>query len=356
MRRASDQSRLVWAVGLAVGVILLASPAVAQTPDQEEGPPPVQEPPPPPPAPPPPAPAPPAPPVAPVDEAVHRVLALCWSQEIGPRRFCVEQLMGMGDPRRIARERLYSMAATDPDVHEIAAAAIARLYGERPPLYRASHDALWPRDPGRTHLIFFPTAYTSPRHKWTVQIVDFGYWDVNYGVTDNLEVGLRATPPITVVGLFPQLKLSFPFDGGAFAVHAMGGFFLPYVGDYSPTVGLAGGGPSLSLGTGAIVFNVGVAAYGIFSGDFKGGILLPYAGITARVSRHVALNLEAVTPGYFEKDFSWMKLGIIMYGIRIMGSTVWGDIAFALPIFEDCGWLYRYMPIGFPLLGFGFSL
>jgi hypothetical protein len=370
MRRASDVSRrvkdarlLVWVGGLALAVIVLAGPAAAHAQEADGGPPPAEQPPPPPPPPEPPAapppPPPPAPPprLSPSDEAVHRVLALCASQEVAPRRFCLEQLMAMGDPQGIARARLHDMAARDPDLHDLAAAAVAHLYRERPPAYQAAHDALWPRDPGRNHLIFFQTAYTTPRRKVSVQIVDLGYWDINYGVTDNLELGLRATPPITVVGFFPQLKLSFPFEGGAFSLHAMGGVFLPYVGDYSPTIGLAGGGPTLSLGGGTFIFNVGVAAYGIFSGDFRGGVLLPYAGVSKRVSRYVSLNLEVAMPGYFDRDYTWMgRLGLILYGIRIMGPTVWGDIAFALPIFEGCSFMYHYLPVGIPLLGFGFSL
>lgn len=265
--------------------------------------------------------------------------------------------MGMGDPQGIARARLHQMAARDPDLHALAAAAVAQLYREHPPAYQPVHDALWPPDPGRHHLVFLPTAYTTPRQRASFHVVNIGYWDINYGATDNLEVGLRATPPITVVGVFPQLKLSFPFEGGAFALHALGGFFLGYVADWFPRIGIVGGGPTLSVGSSTFTFNAGVEAYGVFVGDFKGGALLPYAGISKRVTRRVALGLEVVMPGYFDGDTTWLgKLGLIIYGLRIMGGSVWGDISFALPIFEGCSYLYRYLPIGIPLLGFGFAV
>ena len=299
--------------------------------------------------------------------AIDRVLTLCASRDLQPRLYCIDVLAENGDPEGRARPTLYRMAA-DPAMYDHAARAIVRLYGvaapPRPgqsvgaqPIEQVTAEIPEHRDPGSGRVILFPTAYTTQKGKVSFATMDLGVWDINYGLTDNTEIGVRTGPPVGVFTIMPQLKISFPFDGGAVAFHGLGGFFAPIVGNHSWNLLIVGGGPTLSLGK-DVIFNIGTEVYGLFVDHDGLGLVLPYAGVSVPLGKRTSFGAEFVAPGAFtSKDSYFGKLEFLIYGLRIKGESMWGDIAFAAPICEGgCGDFYRVLPFGFPLLDFGFNI
>jgi hypothetical protein len=300
--------------------------------------------------------------------ALDRVLALCASRDVEARRYCIDTLVETGDPGRRARPMLYQMAA-DPVMYDQAARAIVQLYrepapprpgqpvGPQPPMGVVSDGSPERPDPGRGRLILFPTAYTTEKGKVSFATADLGYWDINYGISDNAEIGLRTGPPIGLFAVMPQLKIALNFDGGAIAFHGLGGFFVPVVGRSSWTLYIVGGGPTLSLGKN-VVFNIGTEVYGLFVKHESVGMVVPYTGISLPIGKRASLGVEFVAPGVFNSRESFFgEIEFLIYGVRIKGESMWGDIGFVAPICKGgCGDFYQVLPLGFPMLNFGFNI
>jgi len=295
-----------------------------------------------------------------VDRRVERVLPLCESTELATRRFCIEELARSGDPSRLAYARLRRIALESTELHELAATTMWQLYHEAAPGLEGPEKTSYRRDPGRTHLVFFPTAFTTERGEVSWDIVNLAYWDLNYGLSDNVEIGLRTGPPIGVFVIAPQVKFALKFEGGSVALHLLGGTLIPFFDSGRDNkIVFGGGGPTLSLGEPELFFNVGVEAY-VFGGSTNqtADLLLPHVGGSVRMSERLTLNAEVIVPGYRLNDWEGFQVGkvaLVLYGFRVVGGSMWGDISFAAPICHGCGELYRFLPLGVPLLGFGFA-
>ena len=110
----------------------------------------------------------------------------------------------------------------------------------------------------------------------------------------------------------------------------------------------------LTLGNYERYLNLGVLAYAVTSnGD---SLIIPHAGFSVRVSPAVRIGAEAYMPGAYGSDVRNAgigKIGIVLWGVRLFGQTVWGDLALADPICDGCGDIYRVLPLGIPFLNFG---
>jgi hypothetical protein len=282
------------------------------------------------------------------------VLPLCSSPESATRRFCVEEILRLGDPARAARARLRELAVRDADLSPLAGEAVRTLYREAAPTFDPGSEEL----AGANLMLAYPSGWTTPKRRLSVSAIYGAYWDVNYGVTDWLEVGARTTTPVGLFIFAPQFKLSKTFDGGAVALHGLAGVFLPYWLD-TTSLALVGGGPTLSLGTPARYLNLGVEAYSLLTENYNITVLLPHAGAISRITRRLSLALDVVIPGIWSKrytDFGLGKQAVVLYGLRITGRDMWGDISFAAPICHGCGKVYNPFVLGIPLLGLGFLL
>jgi len=83
---------------------------------------------------------------------------------------------------------------------------------------------------------------------------------------------------------------------------------------------------------------------------------LPHAGFSLRVSLAVRIGAEAYLPGAYGSDVRNAgigRVGVVLWGVRLFGNTVWGDIALADVICDGCGSIYRVLPLGIPFLNFG---
>ena len=100
--------------------------------------------------------------------------------------------------------------------------------------------------------------------------------------------------------------------------------------------------------------NFGVLGYFVTSnGD---GVIIPHAGFSLLVTRGVRIGAEAYVPGAYGPDVrngGLGKIGVVLWGVRLFGQSVWGDIALADLICDGCGDLYRVLPLGLPFLNLG---
>lgn len=303
------------------------------------------------------------------------LLALCRSSDPAARRYCLHAIAAQGDPGGEAKQVIADMAAHDPVFRDEAAGTYARLYGtapgvplppgalppppspvpegrgqpaasrDGPDLARASGDPM--------RVVFAPTAFTRPEGTTSFNAFELGTLTFDHGFTRNVAVGLQTAIPIGAVVLGPTLRVGFPFEWGAVGVHLNALVFAPFVGNTNTYI-IAGGGPILTLGNYDRYLNLGILAYAVTSnGD---SVVLPHAGFSLRVSRAVRIGAEAYLPGAYGRDVrnaGLGRVGIVLWGFRLFGDTVWGDIALADLICDGCGSLYRVLPLGIPFLNFG---
>ena len=80
------------------------------------------------------------------------------------------------------------------------------------------------------------------------------------------------------------------------------------------------------------------------------------AGFSALATRGVRIGAEVWIPGAYGRDVSSTglgKIGVVLWGVRLFGQSVWGDIALADLICDGCGSLYSVLPLGIPFLNLG---
>ena len=143
------------------------------------------------------------------------------------------------------------------------------------------------------------------------------------------------------------------------AVYGVLGFFFEGL----PVIYMFGGGPMLSVGDPDLQFTVGTVAYGLGMSPEDGDdeilqMIYPHVGGSVRVADIVKLNLEFGPPllGYEDEWLVPGEIWTIFYGVRIHGERVYGDVGFVIPASE--AWfdsIAKYMPVGLPLLMFGYS-
>jgi hypothetical protein len=284
------------------------------------------------------------------------LIALCKSPDVAARRYCLRTIGARGDPASDARLIIARMADRDPELREEAAETYARLYGSAPPSQPPaepprSEGPKAPGDPMR--VILAPTAFTRPEGTSSFNAFELGTLTFDHGFSPNLALGLQTAIPIGAFVLGPTMRVGLPFEGGAVGFHAQALLFTPFVGD-GRTYLVAGGGPILTLGNYERYFNLGALAYFVAGED--GALLLPHAGFSLRVSRRVRVGAEVYVPGFVSGrsgDSAFGKLAILLWGLRLFGESVWGDIALAEPICGGCGDVYRTFPLGFPFLNLG---
>jgi hypothetical protein len=218
-------------------------------------------------------------------------------------------------------------------------------------------------DAGR--IVYLPTAIPRPRGDFNGTAHDIGFWQLEYGLSDQVGLGLQVLLPITVVSMAPGMRLGFRLSDNVWLGGSVtAGFFVPYIDDVDFRVAFYGGGPVLTIGNDRFIFNCGFMALGatVFSTGNNGGneteaLLLPHVGISVRLSEMVRFNIEITPPllPTVEGDDDGL-LWLILYGIRIHGENLYGDISFVWPAHADTWTIMKYVPMGFPLLSFGFQM
>ena len=168
-------------------------------------------------------------------------------------------------------------------------------------------------------------------------------------------MGLQSAPPVGIYvigGMFrgvytvaPEVNVGIYGNVGTMGIIAHRAPVIYY-----------GGGPMLTLGNSRKAINFSILNYGGSYKTHSAYAMLPGMDGSIQVSDRVKLNLEgfAITTPSREKV---LRAGAVLYGVRIFSEkgSVFGDISFLAPIYSGVSHLYRFIPMGIPILAFGFS-
>lgn len=213
-------------------------------------------------------------------------------------------------------------------------------------------------DPASSRVIYGPTALPNYQvHKTKLTVFDLGLWELDYAATEHLNIGFQAAPPFGIFMLGGMARYTHSFSPNVHVgVFANAGVLGTLVGDGN-AVTYYGGGPMLTIGDHRKALNISVLNYGAMHDSKNGFAMLPGLGGSIQLSDRVKFNIE----GYYITTPTGRKFirnaGAVLYGIRVFSETgsVYGDISFLAPIYSGGGDLYRFIPLGIPVLAFGFS-
>ena len=212
-----------------------------------------------------------------------------------------------------------------------------------------------PFDPQSSRIIWGPTALPNHTRGLKLTSFDLGFWKLDYSASENLDIGVQTAPPFgiyvlgvetrVVYNLAPQINIGVYGNVGTLGVLSSSRNVLYY-----------GGGPMLTIGNDRRAINFSILTYGAKIRSGSGYAVLPGIGGSVQVSDRMKFNAEGfliTTPGHN----NIVPGGAILYGIRVFSETgsVFGDISFLAPIYAGAGELYRFIPMGIPVLAFGFS-
>ena len=216
----------------------------------------------------------------------------------------------------------------------------------------------WLEDPEATRVIWGLTALGREPGEGSWNIFNLGVWDFDFGISENLQIGITTMVPIVFFAAIPHVKINLPINENVnLAINGTAGVLLCYIGGCDLFVAVYGGGPVLTIGSPELLFNLNFPIYGVTTNDDTNWLAAPSIGFSAQVSRRVKINLELYCPlaGFMDNGIGKGEFWLFLYGIRLFGEQIYGDISFALPIFEGMGNILEFTPFGFPLLGFGFQ-
>jgi hypothetical protein len=225
-------------------------------------------------------------------------------------------------------------------------------------------------DPGR--IFWAPTALMAPPGEYTARAFEVVWWQFDFPLAEWAAASVVASPPLMNVGVLPGLKLAWPVGGAVHLGVQIGtGFWTSYGFDDLVLGGMYGGGPILTIGDADASLTSFVLGFGAtvlivreeHPGDdtSSGGVgtypvVLPGCGGVLRVSQMVKLVLEVHAP-VDPLNLLWITgtMWGVLYGVRLTGESVWGDLGFLLPLWPPAFHLFQYLPLGIPALGVGWT-
>ncbi|MBN1774312.1 MAG: hypothetical protein JXB32_23835 [Deltaproteobacteria bacterium] len=281
-----------------------------------------------------------------------------------------QTVLGLGEVLRVAVAEPGTLPAVPPPVPLPEGPEGPAGLPETPPTPEAPAERTYP-DPDPSRVIWTSTALLRREHTWNIRSTDIGMWNFDYTLNPHVELGAAVTVPIMNVGVTPTARFATEVaDGVSLGLSTQLGCWFLYP-DVEFVVLVWGATPSLTIGShdaflnlalgvwGITVFDQHVAEYDDMYGDddFTAVLFLPSIGGSYRVSRMVKLNAELLAPGLVDQDgesvFDYGEVWTLIYGVRIMGESIYGDVSFVVPMFEQAWYVLRYVPFGFPFLHFG---
>lgn len=258
--------------------------------------------------------------------------------------------------RRVAAQALGSRAPSGVGQASVRMRPDGSADPQRPPV-----DDMRASDPSR--MIFGTTALSRGAKKvyWTAYQI--GVHFVDYAVSEHVEFGLGTALPVGIYGLMPRLKLLLhPTPKVHLGLQFTGGIFGTFI-EGNVGFGAYTGGPVLSFGDEKLSFSTsflfgGRSTYGddgYRDDDNTRWIALGNAGVSWRLNRRVRLGLEVNVPLHQGFELNG-KFWVLMYGVRIFGEHIYGDINMVVPLFDGVEDVLRYMPLGVPFLVFGYKI
>jgi hypothetical protein len=206
---------------------------------------------------------------------------------------------------------------------------------------------------GLDRLFFGATAHAVRQGTASFVATDVGGWAFSYAYTDDTLVSVQSSVPFGAFSLFPSLRFSAGDDSLRYGVVFQGGTLLPYLD--VPRVWLAGGGALVTFGGRELFGNF--AVYGFAAGDAnrrEGMVLVNFGGNLSFGGGLLNFLLEGwlcMLPDTREASV----VGAFLYGIRFAGAHAFGDLGFGIPLYSKAGEILRVLPMGIPMLNFGYT-
>ncbi len=202
---------------------------------------------------------------------------------------------------------------------------------------------------------FYPTAVPKERGSTLAKGTYLLGWQFERQFSDFTAAGLHATVPIGVLAVGPQFKQSAKVSENFYvAFGAAGGFIASLVEKRNSK-------SAYYYGTGVMATHIQDGS-GVSIGSFLLGgqfdrydhVLVVDFNAFLRATRRVTFMLDIFAPLAFYNDdgnaFDWAWL---TYGVRINGTTMFGDLGFMVPINDGVDDVFRYLPLGIPLMSLG---
>jgi hypothetical protein len=240
-----------------------------------------------------------------------------------------------------------------------------REYIKRLWLKKTTQEKLVPQkkslsDPDPTRVIYAPSAHSRMKGNWSFTSFNTAYWNFAYGITDDLDISLRTLVPMGIYLINPTIKVRWELSKYA-RIAMMGhvailGFFL--IEDIEDRkVYTFSGGAIFTYGTRDTFLNFSVFYLSALTNEKHGYLIMPSIGGSIKIHRRVKLNIEVhhlILPQVEKHGYG--KIWGILYGLRIYGHNIFGDISFAIPIIpEVTREILSIFPIGIPFLSFGIN-
>jgi len=222
-------------------------------------------------------------------------------------------------------------------------------------------------DNTRNRIILGRTALGIQPGDVTITGYGAGLWQFEYGVNENLQLGAFVVLPVMVAGVFPSIKAHVNLtDNIALGGGAFGGVFGPFAeGLMDVSIWMIGGHAEMTFAiTRNNVINIGMIAlgggFGLSDTDaFDGAILIPNIGFRTTFTPRWSFQVELSMPFLAGPEGTYMAgdLFLLFYGFRGHGELIFGDIGFAMPLFEDyIKYIWKYTPMGIPYFSIGFKI
>jgi len=216
-------------------------------------------------------------------------------------------------------------------------------------------------DPDQGRAIYSHTGFAGRTGTVSAKAFNAGHWAIKYALNENVEIGGHISVPVFLFHFGPFVRVRGQVNdwlhvGGFAQVHAV----IGYENLEDVQAAFYGGGPIVSFGNPDLSLTVTAFVHGQSMKNAETTwSVVPVIALTARVHRMVKILAEGWLPFGGVRGRLWNQsgeVGGLIYGIRLFGDTYYGDISFLWPFFEDSWNLMKYMPLGIPLLNFGFSM
>lgn len=213
-------------------------------------------------------------------------------------------------------------------------------------------------DPASSRVIYGPTALPNTHvKKFRLTSFNLGLWNLDYAANENLNIGIETAPPFGVFLLGVKARYNVKLSENVHLGVQGNGGVLGVLSDRGDSVSYYGGGPMLTIGDHRKSITFSALTYGAAHGHNSWHVTLPGLGGSFQISDRVKFNLEGYSFITHNGPSKFRKAGALLYGVRVFSETgsVYGDINFLIPIYKGMGDLLEFMPIGIPVLGFGFA-
>ena len=282
--------------------------------------------------------------------------AAVYSIDSRVQRIAETSLLRLADTG--AQATLEHVAALDPDpsFRSSAQTILRRLEPNATMHIGTERDEVWNGDPEIGRVQWTPTAFIRPEGVGNWSVYNLGYHRFNWGVHPNIDAGGGVLLPAGVLGFMPDVKFGFAASdlvnlGGA----VQAGFFFPFIDGSDLTILTLGGSVIATIGTPDIFLNLAVSGFFIRlpNEDDTLKIVMPHIGFSARMARRLRFNVELLS--VFGTELEFGDVWPVLYGFRIFGENMFGDVGFVIPIFDGVGEILEVIPLGFPMLTFGMN-